>query len=109
VLPRRGCVVALGGGSLERAGNADRVRAAGVVVWLRVTPRTAARRCATSGESRPLVPGARDREEEASLLLRRREPTWRAACNAEVDAEGPLERVVAAALRVWKGSQSGPG
>jgi shikimate kinase len=85
------------------------VRAAGIVVWLRVTPQCAARRVEASEEARPLWPGARDREDEATRLAARREATWRAAAHAEADAEAAPDHVVEAVGRSWMRSQSHPG
>lgn len=49
-------VVALGGGALVSPGNRRRVMAGGQLIWLQVSPTSAADRCARS-EVRPLISG----------------------------------------------------
>ena len=82
-------VVALGGGTLLRAGTARRVAALGRLVWLDCPLPEALRRCA-SGKERPLL------SEPAAALLASRLAGYRAA-DLRVDAASPDPAAVAAA------------
>ena len=94
-----GAVIAAGGGTPLRAENRERLRAHGVVVYLRTDARTSARRAASDAapESRPALSGAAAAE-EPYLLYVERDDAYRAFADAIVDAAPPVERVVAACL-----------
>src|SRR5262245_43781491 len=76
-------VIATGGGAAAHGDNLDRMRAAGLVVTLSVSPEAVRTRCGQQS-GRPLLPESRD---QIAALLRRREPSYRRA-HAVVDTDG---------------------
>ncbi len=94
-LGARGAVVALGGGAMAQPGAPERLRASGVVVYLRARAETLARRVG-SGKSRPLLAGLDDAARLAKLraLLAQREPAYMQAQHI-VDADGGNPRRIA--------------
>jgi shikimate kinase len=94
-LAARGGVVALGGGAMVQAGAAERLRASGVVVYLRARAETLARRVG-SGASRPLLAGLDPAGRLAKLreMLAQREPAYLRAHHV-VDADRGNPRRVA--------------
>lgn len=101
---REGRVVACGGGILERAENRDRLRERCVVVWLRVSPATAAARLDRAARSeRPLLAGARAME-RLEALLTARQAAYEAAADAIVETDGrSAEAVADEAASRWRG------
>jgi shikimate kinase len=90
-LAQRGGVVALGGGAMVQPGAPERLRAQGMVVYLRARAETLARRVGT-GRSRPLLAGLDGAARLAKLraLLAQREPAYRQAHYAiDVDTGSP--------------------
>lgn len=90
-LAARGGVVALGGGAMAQPGAPERLRAGGIVVYLRARPETLARRVG-SGASRPLLAGldAAGRLAKLRELLAQREPAYmQAHYIVDVDAGNP--------------------
>jgi shikimate kinase len=90
-LAQRGGVVALGGGAMAQSGAPERLRAAGVVVYLRARAETLARRVG-SGTSRPLLAGldAAGRLAKLRELIAQREPAYMQAHHiVEADAGSP--------------------
>jgi shikimate kinase len=86
-----GAVVALGGGAMAQPGAAERLRAAGTVVYLRARAETLARRVG-SGASRPLLAGldAAGRLAKLRELLAQREPAYMQAHHViDTDAGNP--------------------
>jgi shikimate kinase len=77
------------------------LRRAGRVVYLRAAPEVLAARAAADPAvaARPLLVGASPAE-EARVLFAERDPLYRAFAEEIVDAEGPLERTVAALVAI---------
>jgi shikimate kinase len=98
---RRGLVVAVGGGALERPANVRALAEGAFPVWLRVGPATAAARVARDPTDRPPLLTGTSPIEEATEWMRRREGAWAAFSRAVVDAEGSVEEVAARVLSVW--------
>jgi len=99
-------VLALGGGILEREENRALLRGRVLVVWLQVTPETAARRIGAAGAAaRPLVGGAP--VERLREILSSRTEAYRAAADLVIDTDGRTEAdvasAVAAAWEAWRG------
>ena len=90
-------VIAPGGGWIAEPGNLDAAAAAACVIYLRVTPETAAGRLGPH-DSRPLLQGG-DPVIRLRELLERREPWYRRA-EREVDASGDPDAVAAAVVTV---------
>ena len=87
-------VLALGGGALESARTRDVVRRLAWVVWLSASVEVAWGRVRGSG--RPL---ATDQDRFARRAAQR-EPTYRAAADLAVDADGPVEEI-ASRVAAW--------
>lgn len=83
----RPSVVALGGGTTERAANRRMLRQHGCVVYLRARPATLAGRVA-DGADRPLLRDADDPQSTLQELLARREPGYEALADVAIDNEG---------------------
>ena len=105
-------VVATGGGTLATTANLRTARAAGAVVWLRVSPDVLAQRLErTDLAARPLLAGPDGASLERGALLGRvrllldaRTPFY-ARADVIVDADGPADAVareVADALASWR-------
>jgi len=80
-------VVALGGGTPERAANRRMLRLHGCVVFLRARPETLAARTAEEAD-RPLLRDADDPQLILQELLARREPWYEAIADVAIDNEG---------------------
>ncbi|MGH2706217.1 MAG: shikimate kinase [Actinomycetota bacterium] len=83
-------VVACGGGIVLDPANVAALRDAGTVVYLEVSPAVAAARVG-AGEGRPLAP-------RLAELIEQRRRLYEAAAHRTVDADRPLEEVVASIL-----------
>lgn len=91
-------VIAPGGGWAAQPGNLDNMRNRALVIYLRVTPATAAERVG-DGSSRPLLAG-RDPLAALTALLEAREPWYRQAGHS-VDTDGrPAEAVAEVIVRL---------
>jgi shikimate kinase len=92
-------VIATGGGAVLRADNRERLRSAGVVVWLTADADTLWGRIAADGttaERRPaLAGGGRD---EVVEVLRRREALYGECAHHVIDTAGRSPEEVAAAV-----------
>lgn len=98
-------VVTPGGGWIAQQGNLEAARQAGaLLVYLRVSPETAAARLAGS-DSRPLLAG--DRLGAIRQLLAEREALYLQADHV-VDAEPPAEAVAEALRALLAGSPAAP-
>jgi shikimate kinase len=102
-----GTVVACGAGVLGRAENRAVLREGAFVVWLAVTPETAARRLEGAGAAtRPLLSG---KPVEARLreLWEARRVLYEEAADAAVETDGLTPAgVVDVVLGVWKGRRA---
>jgi shikimate dehydrogenase len=100
---RRGVAVAVGGGALEDAANAEALAAGGVVVRLEVGAREAAARVARDPASRPRLTDAPDLEAETTRLIAAREAGYaRAAGPRRVATEGrSAEDVARDVVALW--------
>lgn len=93
--PRPGLVIACGGGVLESAANRERLAARALVLWLRVSPETAAARLGPAERSsRPLLAGP-DAASRLRALLEAREAAYGAAADATVETDGKDPEAVA--------------
>jgi len=88
-------VIACGGGLVTAPATRAALRARCRVVWLEVTPATAARRVAASAHLRPLLAGAEPAARLAELLEARR-PAYGEAAHLRVATEGLTPDQVAA-------------
>jgi shikimate kinase len=95
LLEREPMVIATGGGWAAQPGNLLAAEPRAVLVYLTVSPETAATRLRGSGD-RPLLAG-RDPREMLQQMLRSREPCYRQAA-LEVDGEAGSVDVVAEAV-----------
>jgi shikimate kinase len=89
-------VIACGGGAVVDPENRRRIRADGVVVWLRAAPKQLASRVATADErdARPLLAGG-DPEHALERLATLRELAYEAAAHVVVDTDDrDVEQVV---------------
>lgn len=101
---RHRCVIATGGGVVLAAANRQRIRAAGLVVWLTADADTLWKRLQadpTGTKRRPdLTVGGRA---EVEQLLQAREPLYRETAHVEVPtADRSLEEVAEAVLAHWR-------
>lgn len=78
-------IVAPGGGWIMNPANVELVRPESILVWLRVSPRTAARRMGARARLRPLLAHG-DPVAALEALLLVREPRYRTA-DATIDTE----------------------
>lgn len=109
----RPSVVALGGGTPERAANRRMLREHGCVVYLRARPATLAGRV-TEEADRPLLRDADDPQLILQELLARREPWYAAIADVALDNEGDpsdaLHRLLDALNREdWLAHDDDPG
>jgi shikimate kinase len=92
-------VIACGGGTTNDPDNRRRLRAAGMVVWLRASTAVLAARVG-SGADRPLLAG--DPIGALDRLGAAREPAYEAVSHVAVDTEGSdVDAVVDAVLRTF--------
>lgn len=99
-LARSRAVVATGGGVVTIPANVRDLRRRALVVYLRAAPSILASRIRKDerrGRVRPSLSGP-PAAEEASAVLRSRDPLYRAAARAIVEAGGATPRVVAARI-----------
>jgi shikimate kinase len=94
-------LIAPGAGWIAEPGNLESAARAACLVYLRVSPETAADRLAPD-DSRPLLRGG-DRVARLRELLEQREPWYRRAAR-EVDASGAAEAVAEAVAGVARDS-----
>ena len=93
-----GAVIACGGGAVLDPDNVAALRAAGMVVWLQVSPEVAALRLG-SDEGRPVLRAmSGELAERLRTLIARRAEAYTAAADRVVDADGPAEVVADAVL-----------
>ncbi|HEX4529810.1 MAG TPA: shikimate kinase [Acidimicrobiia bacterium] len=90
-------VIACGGGAVLDPENRRRLRACGLVVWLRASPAVLGTRVET-GVDRPLLAGAAPPLATLERLSAQREPAYEAAAEVQVDTEDRSVDEVAAAV-----------
>ena len=93
-------VIACGGGAVVDPENRRRLRAAGLIVWLRAAPDELARRVADIGQSapRPLL-ATGEPVEVLGRLLDVRAPSYEAAADVSIETEGrTIDQVADAVL-----------
>jgi shikimate kinase len=90
-------VIACGGGVVLDPGNVAALRSAGAVVYLEVSPATAAGRVG-GGMGRPLLAGSSDVGSRLADIIQQRAHLYEATADCRVDAGRPLEAVVASVL-----------
>jgi shikimate kinase len=104
-------VIACGGGAVLDPENRRRLRACGVVVWLRASPavlgqRVGAAAAATTAD-RPLLAGGAPPAATLERLHAQREPAYEGTAHVQVGTEGRTVDEVAAAVveefRAWNG------
>lgn len=96
--PQVRCVLATGGGTLERADNRTWLARTALVVWLRARVETLEERIASAGYGRPALLGS-DPVAEVAELCRRREPAYAAAAHLVFDSDGDDPRALAERIR----------
>jgi shikimate kinase len=97
-------VIACGGGTVIDPENRRRLRASGVVVWLRAPANVLAARVG-NGESRPLLAG--DPEAALRRLGAAREPAYEAAAHVSVDTdELDVDSVADAVITIYEGART---
>lgn len=110
-----GLVLACGGGVVAREPSRALLRRRAFVVWLRVTPGTAAARLGPAGAAaRPLLDGAGPLAGRIESLLLDRALLYGAAAHAEVETDGrtpgevaeEIRRIVCAGGGPWASSGS---
>jgi shikimate kinase len=87
------CVIVPGGGWAAQPGQLESAKRAGLVIYLRCQPSTAAKRC-EQGEARPLLTGT-DPNQKMRTLLEEREPFYRLADHQVNTESTPAEAVAA--------------
>lgn len=87
-------VVACGGGIVVDAGTREKLRRACRVVWLEVTPGTAARRVEAEADRRPMLAGDTP-ERRLATLLQGREALYAETARVRVATDGRSPEVVA--------------
>lgn len=91
-------VVACGGGVILAAGNRERLRDSGPVVWLQAPPEVLATRVG-EGDGRPLLAG--DAVAALRRILGEREAWYAETANATVDAVGDIDEVTERVIAAW--------
>ena len=95
----RNAVIACGGGAVLDPANVAQLKAHGTIVWLRVTPQTAAKRLGTD-EGRPVLQAMEGSlEERLDRLIAARAIAYETAADFTVQADGPVDQVAVAVLR----------
>lgn len=107
VLKREEQVIALGGGAVLDPENLDLLKASGLLIWLKVSPRVVLKRIKHKN-NRPLLQGA-DRLKRIEKLAAQRENVY-AEADITVDTDDkPVDRVVDEILRLLDRHPTGGG
>jgi len=93
------CVIATGGGVVERLDNREILRSLGMVVWLRVDPDVAIERFEPG--TRPLLAGVQDPLAVLRDMAKRRNPLYEEICDYQVDANLDIEVVIDELRYIW--------
>ncbi|MGH2732490.1 MAG: shikimate kinase [Actinomycetota bacterium] len=89
-------VIACGGGVVLDPDNVVALRSCGLVLYLKVSPGAAARRVG-DGKGRPLLSGGKV-EARLTEIINERSYLYEGAADRQVDADLPLDAVIAAVL-----------
>ena len=102
-LARRGAVIALGGGALEREASVARLARSGAfVIRSLVAPEEAVRRMRADPTPRPPLTPGEDPVKEAREVAARREAVWARCAHAAVPTDGrSVEEVAADVAALW--------
>ncbi len=95
-----GQVIDCGGGVIEREANFARLRAAGLVVWLKASTATIVNRI-QGDTQRPSLTGAKSFTDEVEEVLQRRTPLYRRIAHYEIDTDGRTIEDIAAEIVRW--------
>ncbi len=93
------CIIATGGGVVERPDNRQLLKKLGTVVWLRVDPAVAVERL--DPHTRPLLAQARDPVAKLEEIASKREPLYEEICDYRVDANRDTERIADELQHIW--------
>lgn len=86
---RERLIIAVGGGTVLNAENVEALKASGFCVWLKVSPEAVLKRL-KNDTTRPLLQ-RNDKEAAVKELITAREPLYRAACDAQINADCSAE------------------
>lgn len=106
---RERCVIATGGGAIQRPINRELLRTAGFVSWLVSSPETIWVRLQSDPATAARRPNLTSNGgmEEVRTLLTAREPLYREIADFTADADAPSPEDVAAAIfKAWHGGQT---
>ena len=92
-----GQVIDCGGGVIESEANFERLRTAGLVVWLKASADTIISRI-QGDTQRPSLSGGKSFIDEVEEVLRRRTPLYRRIAHHEVDTDGRRVEDIAAEI-----------
>lgn len=100
-IPESDVVVAAGGGAVLSTQSRERMTQDGLVVWLRGSPKSLAKRIAGRGE-RPLLEKG-DITETLARILEERSPLYEQVATHIIDTDDrTIEDVVSAVVEVWE-------
>jgi len=105
VLEREGQVIALGGGAVLDPENLDLLKANGLLIWLKVSPRVVLKRIKRK-HNRPLLQGADPLKRIEELAAQRENVYAKADITVDTD-DKPVDRVVDEILRLLNGHPFG--
>lgn len=94
------CVIATGGGVVERATNRERLREHAACVWLKVPQAELERRMQSDRGTRPALIG-RDPVGEMALLASRRDPLYTQVSRWTIDCGTQSATAIARKIEVW--------
>lgn len=89
------CVLATGGGALERLDNRTWLARAGACVWLEESLEVIQKRVAAGGDSRPSLLGDGDPADELATLFERRRADYASLASLRIDGAGRPAREIA--------------
>lgn len=96
-----GNILDCGGGVVERAANVTALRSAGTVFWLTASTEVIVQRISSSTE-RPSLTSGLTFTDEVEMVLKRRQPLYRALAHVRIDTERSTPKDVARRiLELW--------
>lgn len=101
-------IISLGGGTIVRSANRQRIRGGGRCVWLTASPETIAARIAGDSASVANRPALTNRAEidEIRTLLQRRDPWYREVADLTIDTDSQSTQTIADQIVDWFASDS---